>query len=42
MNSVLQYLLYVVILVALAIPLGIYMSKVMAWAESSSPLPPSS
>lgn len=29
MNSVLQYVLYVGILVAVAIPLGFYMSKVM-------------
>ena len=29
MNSVLQYVLYVGILVAFAIPLGLYMSKVM-------------
>lgn len=29
MNSVLQYVLYVGILVAAAIPLGFYMSKVM-------------
>ena len=28
-NSILQYVLYVVILVGLAIPLGIYMSKIM-------------
>ena len=29
MNAVLQYVLYVVILVAVALPLGIYMSKIM-------------
>lgn len=29
MNSVLQYVLYVGILVAVAIPLGFYMSRVM-------------
>ena len=29
MNAVLQYVLYVAILVAVALPLGIYMSKIM-------------